>query len=86
MGMAFYHGVLLAVELQEVELGEDFENILERADRRALGVLGKARCLQGRPGPVGRTQMRRRGRAAVSGTGTTVCTQAVCPLPGSVFP
>ena len=36
MGMAFYHGVLLAVELQEVELGEDLENILERADRSAL--------------------------------------------------
>lgn len=35
MGMAIYHGVLLAVELQGVELGEDLENIPEGADRRA---------------------------------------------------
>lgn len=43
--------------------------------------------LQVSPGPqVGRAQRQRRGRAAMSSTGTTVYTQAVCPLPGSMFP
>ena len=43
--------------------------------------------LQVSPGPqVGRAQRQRRGRAAVSGTGTTVCTQAVAPAERLLWP
>lgn len=36
MGLASYHGVLVAMETEGVELGEDLEKILEGAYRRCM--------------------------------------------------